>query len=156
MLAAVLPPHIAVLLKNDGGGGLDPEVVRLIVKEMGSSKAGVRRAVLGVVGSVFWDLGLGLDLGSGGAGAGANTKKVGEFARAVFGGLEVCLKSAVGSGGGVGAGAGVGVGPLEGYVSVALLLGTFIGVGEFGAFPFPSFVLSFILTKKNFTSRRDL
>lgn len=111
-LAAALPPHIVFLFRHSS---LPSETVQVIAKEMGSTKPAVRRALVGLAGSVFLDEQAVLDTENGVA-----------FAKLLLPSFESCLKNVSTN--------PLNTGPLEGYISAAVLLGSFAKSKEFGLF----------------------
>ncbi|KAF7965509.1 hypothetical protein HWV62_43100 [Athelia sp. TMB] len=111
LLAAVLPPHLAFLLRADNSAVPSAE----LATGMGHTKPLTRRAFVTIVGSVFWEIGE------------LNTGEEERFARAVLPALEGSLKIVAANPSGAAAGA------LEGYVAVAVLLGPILRSGKFDA-----------------------
>lgn len=111
-LASSLGPHITFLLKNDAEKAKD--VTQLIVKEMGSTKPGLKRAFVTLAGEICYD----------GGGILEDEKGL-AFAKALLPAFENSLKNVTGN---VTTNPG---GPLEGYVAVAVLLGPFLRSGKF-------------------------
>ncbi|CAA7260345.1 unnamed protein product [Cyclocybe aegerita] len=103
VLAAALSRHIVFLLSQSS---VPSETTQLIAKEMSNAKPTVRKAFVGLAGSVLFDEPHVLDHDNGVA-----------FARALLPAFENCLKTVssnpLNSSGG----------PYEGYVAVAVLLG---------------------------------
>lgn len=114
-LAASLGAHITFLLKNDSDRLKD--VTQLIVKEMNSAKAAVKRAFVALAGDIFYE----------GSDSLEGEKAMG-FAKALLPAFETSLKNV--SGNVVNNPAG----PLEGYVAVAVLLGPLLRSGQFSEF----------------------
>lgn len=112
VLAAALPPHIDFLLRESS---LSSETTQLIAKEMSNSKPAVRKAFVGLAGSVFFN----------GQGT-LETEKGVAFANALLPSFEACLKTVasnpLNSSGG----------PYEGYVAISVLLGPFAQSKKFG------------------------
>jgi len=112
VLAAALPPHVVFLLRD---ASLPPDVIQFIAKEMTNSKPAVRKAFVGLAGSVFLDMEGILDSENGTI-----------FAKGLVPAFETCLKTVasnpLNSSGG----------PYEGYVALAVLLGPLARSGRFG------------------------
>ncbi|KDR69874.1 hypothetical protein GALMADRAFT_913484 [Galerina marginata CBS 339.88] len=104
VLASALPPHVVFLLRE---GSLSWETIQFIAKEMTNSKPATRKAFVGLAGSVFLSERGIMDTANGAA-----------FANGLLPSFEACLKTVasnpLNSPGG----------PFEGYVSVAVLLGS--------------------------------
>jgi hypothetical protein len=112
ILASTLPPHIMFLLRH---ASLPSETVQIIAKEMGNTKPAVRKAFVGLAGSVFLGEHSVVDTESGVA-----------FAKTLLPCFESCLKNISMN--------PLNTGPFEGYVSVAVLLGSFAKSKELGSF----------------------
>lgn len=118
VLAAALAPHIVFLLRDaDAAALVPPETTALIAKEMTSAKAAVRRAFVTLAGSVFF------------SDSGSWTEKATAFAKALLPSFENCLKVVAGNP------LNASGGPLEGYISVAVLLGPLAQSGSSGMPP---------------------
>ncbi|KAH7883448.1 armadillo-type protein [Phlebopus sp. FC_14] len=111
LLSHTFPAHLAALLTSNTA--LAPDVVNIIVKEMGSPKPALRRAFVGIVGSALWDLELATDAAK-------------DFSSSVAGALETCWKTVAANP------LGAAAGPLEGYVALAILFSPFAGSGRLG------------------------
>ncbi|PFH47401.1 hypothetical protein AMATHDRAFT_152123 [Amanita thiersii Skay4041] len=113
-LASVLAPHVATLLHPGVTESLPPETTALIAKEMNNSKPGIKRAFCTLAGSALFD---GDEI--------LTTEKGLAFAKSLLPSFEACLKnistSALTAAGG----------PLEGYIAIAVLLGSFARSGKF-------------------------
>lgn len=123
LLAKTLGLHITYRLQKNQS--LEADVLSVILREMSSSKAVLRRAFCTVTGNALWDLG---DERSNAAQA---------FATSLFPALESSLKTI--SANPINSTAG----PLEGYVVLATLLGPIsrLGVPDYGEARFPDVVL---------------
>lgn len=113
-LAASLGPHITFLLKFDSDKL--GNVTQLIVKEMNSAKAPVKRAFAALAGDILYEECSGLLEG----------EKALAFVKALLSAFETSLKNV--SGNVVNNPAG----PLEGYIAVAVLLGPLHRLRQFG------------------------
>ncbi|KAF8959922.1 armadillo-type protein [Flammula alnicola] len=113
VLVAALPSHIVFLLRE---ASLPTETIQLISKEMNSSKPAVRKAFVGLAGSIFLD-----DQGV------MDTENGAVFATGLLSSFETCLKTVssnpLNSSGG----------PYEGYVALSVLLGPFARSKRFDA-----------------------
>ena len=126
VLAAALAQHIVFLLIHSS---LPDETTQLIAKEMKNAKPAIRRAFVGLAGSVFFDRQGVLDTGGGDV-----------FAKELLPSFEASLKAVssnpLNSTGG----------PYEGYVAVAVLLGPFVKSKKFGLFERPVKIGSSLIT----------
>lgn len=111
-LASAMLPHIVLLLRN---ASLPSYVAQLIAKEMNNSKSGVRKAFVGLAGSIFLE---NEDI--------LETEHGLNLAKELFPAFEICLKTAgnnpLNSSGG----------PYEGYVALTVLLGPLARSKQFG------------------------
>ncbi|KAK2463021.1 hypothetical protein APHAL10511_004676 [Amanita phalloides] len=113
-LASVLAPHVAMLLQPNVDELLAPEMTILISKEMNSSKPAVKRAFCALTGSVLFE---GDDI--------LTAEKGIVFAKSILPALETSLKSISST-----ALTATG-GPIEGYIAISVLLGSFARSGKF-------------------------
>jgi hypothetical protein len=118
ILAGALSPHIVYLLREDS---VPAETIQLISKEMNSPKIAVRKAFVGLAGSIFTDDQTLLETENGLA-----------LANGLFSSFETCLKTV--SSNPLNASGG----PYEGYVALAVLLGPFARSKKFGGCNFRS------------------
>ena len=115
VLASVLAPHVAMLLQPTVDEPLHTDMTALMAKEMNSSKPGIKRAFCALTGSALFE---GDDI--------LTAEKGISFAKSVLPAWEACLKSSsstalTASGG-----------PIEGYIAISVLLGSFARSGKFG------------------------
>lgn len=114
LLAQTIALHITFQLRTNQG--LEPEVINVILREMTSPKAGLRRIFCTIAGRALWDLGNDL------------SDAAQSFAASVYPVFESTLKTI--SANPLNSTAG----SLEGYVSLAALLGpvSHLGVQNYG------------------------
>lgn len=115
VLASVLASHVAILLLPTVDEPLSTDMTTLIAKEMNSSKPGIKRAFCALTGSALFE---GDDI--------LTAEKGISFAKSILPAWEACLKSSsstalTASGG-----------PIEGYIAISVLLGSFARSGKFG------------------------
>ena len=118
VLAFVLAPHVAMLLQPTVDEPLAADMTTLIAKEMNSSKPAIKRAFSALTGSVLFEGDVIL-----------TSEKGISFAKSILPALEACLKSSsstalTASGG-----------PIEGYIAISVVLGSFARSGKFGMSP---------------------
>lgn len=113
VLASLLPVHLVFFLRSDKP--IPSDVSAIIAKEMTSAKPVHRRAFCTAAGSALWDC------------RNLTTDAPLSFAKTVLPALDANLKT-------VSANPLSGSGPLEGYISLAVMLGPLSRSGKFGRF----------------------
>lgn len=113
LLGKTLALHITYRLRKNQD--LQPDVINVILREMSSSKPGLRRTFCTVAGNALWDLG------------NSRSDAAQAFATSLYPAFEASLKM-------VSANPLNSTGPLEGYVVLATLLGPVfrLGVQDYG------------------------
>ena len=113
--AAVLAPHLVVLLQPFTDEPLPAEMTTLITKEMNSSKPIIKRAFCALAGAVLFE-----------ADSILTAEKGMDFANKILPALETCLKN------GSSTALTTSGGPVESYIAISVLLGSFARSGKFG------------------------